>query len=375
MPSFPASPESGGFLFSDFALVSQLKPFRDFRSRNSNERSAMKRIRSLAFAGLFVLSAAHAATITENFINNPLQNGWQVFGDTNLFQWNSVNQNLAVTWDSSQTNSYFYHPLGTILTRADNFSVAFDLRLNDFVAGIDPQLPSTFPLSVGFLNLAEASQPGFLRGTGYSAQDLAEFSFFPDPGGAWIYGPSLTAVMIDSTGFNYSSGGYDPDSLTTNDIYRVNLTYTASNSNMVMTLTRNNEMFVSNCVAHLGTNFTDFSVDAISISSYSQAGQDTNNYGGVIFAGSILAHGAVDNFVITLPPPPVKNLTGAFSNRLWQGQFISRSNWLYTLERTTNCVSWTDVSTSTSGTGTNLFLPDTNAPADKAFYRVRAERP
>ena len=55
----------------------------------------MKRIRSLAFAGLFVLSAAHAATTTENFTNNPLQNGWQIFGDTNLFQWNSLNQNLS----------------------------------------------------------------------------------------------------------------------------------------------------------------------------------------------------------------------------------------------------------------------------------------
>ena len=166
----------------------------------------MKRIRSMAFAGLFVLSAAHAATITENFTGNPLQNGWQVFGDTNLFQWNSVNQNLAVTWDSTQMNSYFYHPLGMVLARDDDFGVAFDLRLNDFLAGIDPQMPSTFPLSVGFLNLSEASQPGFLRGTGYSAADLAEFSFFPDPVGAWIYGPSLTAVMTDSTALNYSTG-------------------------------------------------------------------------------------------------------------------------------------------------------------------------
>ena len=374
MPSFPASPESGGFLFSDFALVSQLKPFRDFHSRNSNERSAMKRIRSLAFAGLFVLSAAHANTITENFTNNPWQNGWQVFGNTNLFQWNSVNQNLAVTWDSSQTNSYFYHPLGTILARDDDFSVAFDLRLNDFVAGIDPQMPSTFPLSVGFLNLAEASRPGFLRGTGYSAPDLAEFSFFPDPGGAWIYGPSLTVVMIDSTGFNYSSGGYAPDSLTTNDIYRVNLNYTASNSNLVMTITRNNEMFVSNDTASLGTNFTDLRVDTISISSYSQAGQDTNDHAGVIYAGSILAHGTVDNFVVNLPPPAVQDLTGAFSNDLWQAQFIGRSNSLYTLGRTTNFISWTEVSAAASGNGTNLLLQDTNAPRGKGFYRVRAAR-
>src|SRR5947207_13370380 len=101
----------------------------------------MKRIRSLAFASLFVLSAAHATTITENFTNNPLQNGWQVFGDTNLFQWNSVNQNLAVTWDSSQTNSYFYYQLGTILARDEDFSVSFDLRLSAFVAGIHAHIP------------------------------------------------------------------------------------------------------------------------------------------------------------------------------------------------------------------------------------------
>src|SRR5207245_6985164 len=144
------------------------------------------------------------------------------------------------------------HPLGTLLARDDDFSVAFDLRLNDFVAGPDPQLPSTFPLSDGFLNLAEASQPGFLRGTGYSAPDLAEFSFFPDPGGAWIYGPSLTAVMIDSTGFNYTSAGYDPDSLTTNDIYRWNLNHTARNSNLVMTITRHLEILVYTGVLRLG---------------------------------------------------------------------------------------------------------------------------
>lgn len=335
----------------------------------------MKKICSLAFASLCVLSAAPGTTITENFTNNPSQNGWHIFGKTNLFEWDSVNQNLAVTWDSSQANSYFYHLLGTTLARDDDFRITFNLRLNDFIAGIDPQMPSTFPLSVGFLNLAEASQPGFLRATGYSAQDLAEFSFFPDPGGAWTYGPSLTAVMIDSTGFHYSSGGYDPDNLTINDVYRVALTYTASNSSLVMTLTRNNDMFVSNSVAHLGGSFTDFRVDAISISSYSQAGQDTNNYGGVIYAGSILAHGIMDNFAVTLPPPPVQNLSGAFSNGLWQAQFISRSNWLYTLESTTNFVSWRVVSASISGNATNLLLQDTNARTDKSFYRVRAERP
>jgi len=53
----------------------------------------MKQIRSLAFASLFVLFAMRCGgtTITEGFSSNPLQNGWQIFGDTNLFQWDSTN--------------------------------------------------------------------------------------------------------------------------------------------------------------------------------------------------------------------------------------------------------------------------------------------
>jgi hypothetical protein len=56
-------------------------------------------------------------------------------------------------------------------------------------------------------------------------------------------------------------------------------------------------------------------------------------------------------------------------------EFANRRNWLYTLQRTTNCISWTDVSVPTTGNGTNLFLQDTNAFSDKAFYRVQAQRP
>ena len=58
---------------------------------------------SLAWTALCVaLSPAQAVTLTEDFSTDPMQNGWQVFGDTNLFTWDSTNQNLAVTWDSTQ---------------------------------------------------------------------------------------------------------------------------------------------------------------------------------------------------------------------------------------------------------------------------------
>ena len=84
-----------------------------------------KSLLALAAAGFAFVSTLDAGTLTENFSHDPALDGWQVFGDTNLFHWDSVNHNLQVTWDSSQSNSYFYHPLGTILGTNDDFSMSF----------------------------------------------------------------------------------------------------------------------------------------------------------------------------------------------------------------------------------------------------------
>jgi hypothetical protein len=335
----------------------------------------MKKICSLAFAGLFAVTAAHcgADTVTETFSADPLSNGWQTFGHSSLFQWDSTNETLTVTWDSSFDNSYFYKSLGTTLTKNDDFHIEFDLRLSGFQAGVDPAMPSPFPLSIGLINLAEAEDAGFYRGTGYSSPDLVEFSFFPDPGGAWVYGPSVTGVIVDQTAFNWAYG-YNGNALTTNDLYHVTLNYTAATSRLVTTVTRNGQPFIASIVAGISAGFTDFQVDTISINSYSQAGQDTNSYGGVIYAGSILAHGAIDNMAITLPPA-VHGMTGASTNGLWQVRFGTYAGWVYTLERTTDFVTWTPVADPLTGAGTAAVLQDLNPPADHAFYRIKAEPP
>ena len=145
------------------------------------------RLSAPALAGWLVLLSLRsgATVITQNFSTNPLQDGWQIFGDTDLFQWNSTNHNLAVTWDSSQTNSYFYHPLGTILTRNDDFSIAFDLRLNDIASGTHAGMTGGFEIGLGFLNFGDATGTNFLRGVFYpigapiGAINLVEFDYFP----------------------------------------------------------------------------------------------------------------------------------------------------------------------------------------------------
>jgi hypothetical protein len=308
--------------------------------------------------GLVAASVCGAATVTEDFSADPLQNGWQIFGNTNLFQWDSTNQNLAVTWDSSQTNTYFYKSLGTILAKSDDFSLSFDLQLNDIAWSGSPEL------SVGLFHFSDATNPAFSRAAA-NTPNLFEFDYFPDNG---VGQPAVVATLTD-TNVNSSFKKdfyfvYDNQPLNTGIIYHVVLTHAAGQPALSGEVFANGQLYTSLPKVFAGP-ITNFLIDTVSVTSYGNSGNP------------LLAHGTVDNFVVTLPPPPVQTLTGVFSNHVWQAQFISQSNWLYTLQRSADLQSWSNVSVSTSiaGNGTNLFLPDSNPPPDKSFYRVRADRP
>lgn len=338
------------------------------------EDQLMKSMRSftLALAGLVVTQASlfAASVLQEDFTTDPLAAGWRVFGDSRLFTWDAGVGHLQVTWDSRQTNSYFYRPLGTVLDKDDDFSFAFDLRLLELTPGINPaKANSPFQIAVGFIRLADAMAPDFLRGSGSQSPNLVEFNFFPDPGGDWQWGPSLTAVLCDRTGLNWSSGGFAPAGLSMNDTFRVTMTYTAATQALTTEIERNGEPFLTIPPATLDENFTLLRVDAVAVSSYSDAGQWPG------YEGSILAHGIVDNVRITLPPLPVERISLVEGAAPGQAQCDSRVNWLYTLERTTDFQTWEPVSTPLMGTGETLMLHDTNPPPAAAFYRVQAQRP
>jgi len=305
-----------------------------------------------------------SAIFHENFANDPAARGWQVVGDTNLFQWNSTDQNLEVIWDSSQTNSYFHRPVGTVLSRDDDFGLAFDLRLDDVAVGVNPSKTSTFELAVGFLNFRDATSTNFQRGVGINAatgpRNLAEFDYFPDSG----FGATISPTMISSN--NQFATGFDfPLELTAGDWFHIALNYTASNQTLSTTLTRNGQPFGPVKDVKLDATFTDFRLDTVAVNSYGDAGAD----------GSILAHGVVDNILITAPDPPVANLIGARTNGVWQVEFTGRAGWLYTLERTRDFQAWTNACDETPGVDGMLILSDTNAPSAGAFYRLRANRP
>lgn len=322
----------------------------------------------LALASLSTLLVHYspAATIQEDFATDPARNGWRVFGDTNLFAWDSLNQELHVTWDSAQTNSYFYHSLGTVLAKDDDFALEFDIRLSDIATNAKS---GPFEIAAGLLNLADATSTNFWRGSGVDAVhgpiNLVELDYFPAgyyPGFGDV-APSFSPTLISSN--NGFASGFDLFELTTNDLFHIRLTYTGTNQTLSTVITRNGTPFGPIADVVLDTNFTDFRVDTIAVCSYSDIGDDYD---------SVLGHGTVDNLVVTTPPPPVSTVTGSLGNGHWQVQFTSRTNWLYTLERTVDFQSWTQLTPSLSGNAGSLFLQDTNPPAAKAFYRVQAER-
>ena len=323
---------------------------------------------TLAAAGLsFVslLSVASATTITENFSANPLKDGWQIFGDTNLFHWDSVNHVLDVTWDSSKPNSYFYHPLGTIMGKGDDFSMAFDLVLKDYAIGVNTNQPATFEVASGFLNYAEATGTNFFRGGYPSEPDLAEFDFFQWDNDFSTNSVDPTFVDSENTFANNENGIIE---LPTGAVMRVTMNYTAGNQIATLTVTTNGAGLVPPVTVKLTDStygaFGDFHLDTFAVESYS----DTMAY------GSLLAHGTIGNVLITAPPPPVTNLQILLSNRLSQIQFNSRSNWNYVLQTSSNLQAWLPAGASASGTGNLLTLPDAQPLQQQRFYRVSAQR-
>ncbi len=312
------------------------------------------------------LAQARAGTFQEDFSQDPLTRGWQVFGPTNLFHWDPTNQNLAVTWDSAQPNGYFQWPLGNILGRDDDFSLALDLRIDDIAAGIYPGKPSTFELAFGLQNMEQAEQTNFFRGSGGNSPNLVEFDFFPDTGfGATIW----PAIWSTNSVLNYNgSSDYTVMDLPTGVWLRISLDYFASNATLVTSVLTNGVSVAPIHPLPVSSNFTDFRVTGFAIASYSDAGQS-----GV--PGSLLAHGVVDNVQLTTPPAPIQDLRGGVSNGIWVVQFLSRSNWVYVLQQTPDFRSWADATTGAWGTGATLTLQDTNPLAAPRFYRVRAEKP
>jgi len=319
---------------------------------------------ALLAASSFAAAQTPSISLQEDFSADPAGRGWHAFGDAALFSWDSTHQNLHVTWDSSQTNSYYYHALGTVLRSDSDFNLSFDLDLTDAAIG-----GYGAELAVGLLNLTNATSPAFFRGSGADSPNLVEFDYFPDPAGVLWFGPSITAVLVDRVGVgtnNWSTNGYLGLELPMSTVLRVELAYTGVDQTLRTTIWQNGTLLTTVPDAGVWPAFLGFEVDTLAVESYS----DDNGW------GSLFAHGTVGHIVFTATRSPLGTLTGQFDAAgHWLVQFTSSTNWLYTLERTTDFVHWSPTAAATTGTGDRLVLRDPSSPPVGAFYRVSATRP
>ena len=241
--------------------------------------------------------------------------------------------------------------------------------MSDIAIGTSSNKPYTFQLALGFVNSVSATNPSAFRGAGQSAtygvRNTVEFDYFPDSG----FGATFAPTVI-STNNRVAFSDNHPLVLTTGDLFRVTMSY----SNLVLRtqVTRNGSPYglpPTNYIKDLAlAAYPDFRVDTLAIINWS----DFIQAGSTQFWGSILAHGVVDNFIVTVPDPPVGNFVGTKSTATWRATFTTKTNWLYSLERTLDFTTWTSASPTNSGTGGMLLLQDTNSTAGEAFYRVRA---
>jgi hypothetical protein len=320
--------------------------------------------------GLLLASAADSRSVTleTDFSSPPSVLGWTATGNTSLFQWDGTAGVLRATWDSRETNSYFALPLGTALTRSNDFCIVFDLRLDDVIPSINPD-KNTFPfaVSVGLINLSSATASGFHRGAYGGCGNFLDFSYFPDIGGSWMWGASITTMGCDNTGFGWTSDGVAYVGLDVNTTYRVTLVHAASNSLLHTEILRDGAPFVTPSATVLPDSFNNVQLDHLAVCSYNDAGQTPG------WEGSILAHGSIDNvyFSTTLP---VRNVTAVRNDGTPCFRFESSTGWLYTLQRL-GASEWESVSAALPGTGTSMQLIDSTPSAGRVIYRVRADRP
>ena len=327
-------------------------------------------MRQLAWTLLWLAAAlpSRAAARAENFETNPALREWRAFGDTSLFQWNATTQDLEVTWDSSRTNSLFYRPIRTVLTKADDFSFGFDLRLHDIAIGVNTNKPYTFEIAIGLCRFNSITNKNFFRGAGtslaFGPRNLVEFDYFPDSG----FGATIAPTVVANTNAIRFSDNH-PLELTTDDTFHVNMSYTASNQVLRTMMIRNGAAFGPIKDLSLA-GFPDFRVDTFAVISYSDALQNPPQ-----FAGSILAHGVIDNIAWSVPDPPLIAFSGSLGGNAFRAEFMAESNWVYRLETTRDFLEWSLVESKSATANGAMSLEHREISATRNFYRVIADRP
>jgi hypothetical protein len=326
-----------------------------------------------ALSAVLPTDAMTSKVITESFENDPSQQGWNIAGDTSLFQWEAETQRLSTQWDSSKRNSYFYQSIGQVLDTQLDFSIAFDLEFESIAIGTTPDKPFTFPIAIGLIDLAQATREDYFRGSGIhpvnGPRGVAEWNYLPDSG----FGATVSSGLISQNN-QWAFQNTFPLELDTGTLYQVQMEYQAATQIIKTVMTADGEPFGPLLDASLDDifgnpvegGFTKLNVDAFAISNYSDAGQAPPE-----FAGSIQAHGYVDNIKIKIGSDLRIDQIQIDTDQV-NITFNGTANTSYWLEQSSDFTSWITVDhkiVSESGV-VQMSRPKEQT---QAFFRLRSQ--
>jgi hypothetical protein len=290
----------------------------------------------------------------ETFDSNPMSRGWSIHGDKSLFNWNENSKSLQVIWDSEKPNSFFYKPLGLVLTESDSFAFTFQITLDSVKAGYLEGKPYSFEVSLGLLNLASAKVEGFDRGTGSDSPNLVEWDYFPDTGFGATVSPALASDKSE-----FSAGFTFPAELLIGKTYSVKLSFNAEEKLLKTDMLENGKPWETIAEVKMGSDFSGFFVDAFSISNFSAKDSES----------SLLAIGTVDDIAIT-SSGSLPSLIGMKTNDSeWQAKtFLYDSN-KWKVEGSSDFRSWNQLDLDFESVNFFQYLQN---PTNKGiqFYRL-----
>ncbi len=321
-------------------------------------------------AGLFAMGVVSARDgFVEMFDTDPSARGWAVHGDATLFDWDGVGQRLAVTWDSSRSNSFFARQLPAPVGVEDDFAFGFEIELEEHAVGVDPARPGTFQIALGLLRLSQATAPGFQRGVFLRSSNLVEWTWFaPDPSGT--ISASVSPVVVPGNG-RLPWGFRDSYlALETGVKYGFEYRYSATNRTLRSTVTVDGLPGPDLAPVVLPSAFTGFHVDALSVNSYSDAGQDPR------YAGSVLARGWISRMHYEGPGAVAEALELKWDSIRWRLSAASRPGWVYQLQHSPDLRTWSPIGDARPGTGHEVtFEPSVPPDSPEGFFQVKAHLP
>ncbi|SVB01126.1 uncharacterized protein METZ01_LOCUS153980 [marine metagenome] len=291
----------------------------------------------------------------EDFMADPLANGWAVHGDESLFKWDAESDTMEVTWDSEKPNSYFYRPLGLTLTEDDAFAFTFDIVLDQVKAGHLDGQPYTFEVALGLLNIESARANEFNRGSGTDSPNLLEWDYFPDTG----FGATISPTIASATS-QFAAGFTFPAAMTVRETYSVRMEFDPDERALKTFMLQNGKAWKEIETVTFNDGFDGFAVDAFSISSYTAKGSDS----------SLLATGWVDNLAVVVARSQSKIVSARLTDRQWAARSFGFDAVGSVLERSADLREWHPVGNGVYEEGFYLRLIDRNPPIGDVFYRL-----